>query len=186
MLLTEPCYNIRSQAFGGATIRDMSLIETCFYSWLYGIWIGLWHSKNFHLYLATIYPLLTLLMPNFKTMGILAFNNRGPLLVLSMDFWSYFTHPDKLCQYIKYIEHYMHVHCMLVHCTYVSSRRFITWTPRIYCVDRQWGLGKSMPFWIIYRVTSIYWYDFRRSLWGHGLIQKKMSLLKNIAEIYSF
>ena len=129
--------------------------------------------RIFDPYLATIYPLLTLLIPNFKTVGILAFNNRGPLLVLSTDFWSYFTHPDKLCQYIKYIEHYMHVHCMLVHCTYVSSRRFITWTPRIYCVDRQWGLGKSMPFWIIYRVTSIYWYDFRRSLWGHGLIQKK-------------
>ena len=51
----------------------------------------------------TINPLLTLLIPNSKTVGILAFNNRGPLRVLSMDFWSYFTHPDKLCQYIKYI-----------------------------------------------------------------------------------
>ena len=27
---------------------------------------------------------------------------------------------------------------------------------------------------ILYRVTSMYWYDFRRSLWGHGLIKKSL------------
>ena len=36
MLLTETCYNIKNQVFGGATNRDMSLIETCFHSRLYG------------------------------------------------------------------------------------------------------------------------------------------------------
>ena len=37
MLLTETCYYIENQVFGGATNRDMSLIKTCFYSRLYGI-----------------------------------------------------------------------------------------------------------------------------------------------------
>ena len=36
MLLTETCYYIENQGFGGATNRDMSLTETCFHSRLYG------------------------------------------------------------------------------------------------------------------------------------------------------
>ena len=37
MLLTETCYYLENQVVGGATIRDMSLNETCFCSRLYGI-----------------------------------------------------------------------------------------------------------------------------------------------------
>ena len=37
MLLTETCYYIENQVFGGATNQDMSLIETCFFSRLYGM-----------------------------------------------------------------------------------------------------------------------------------------------------
>ena len=37
MLLIETCYYWKNQVFGCATNRDMSLIETCFYSRLYGI-----------------------------------------------------------------------------------------------------------------------------------------------------
>ena len=47
MLLTETCYNIQNQVFGGATIRDMSLIETCFHSRLYGTYMIFKHSKRF-------------------------------------------------------------------------------------------------------------------------------------------
>ena len=36
MLLTKTCYYWENQVFGGATNQDMSLIETCFYSRLYG------------------------------------------------------------------------------------------------------------------------------------------------------
>ena len=31
MLLTETCYYLENQVFGGVSNRDMSLIETCFY-----------------------------------------------------------------------------------------------------------------------------------------------------------
>ena len=36
MLLTEKCYNIENQGFGGVDTRDMSLIQTCFCSRQYG------------------------------------------------------------------------------------------------------------------------------------------------------
>ena len=36
MLLSETCYYLENQVFGGVSNRDMSLIETCFYSRLYG------------------------------------------------------------------------------------------------------------------------------------------------------
>ena len=36
-LLTETCYYWKNQVFGGATNWDTSLIETCFYSKLYGL-----------------------------------------------------------------------------------------------------------------------------------------------------
>ena len=38
MLLTKTCYYWKNQVFGGASNRDMSLIEMCFCSRLYGIW----------------------------------------------------------------------------------------------------------------------------------------------------
>ena len=40
MLQTETYHYTENQGFGGATKRDMSLNETCFYSRLYGIRIG--------------------------------------------------------------------------------------------------------------------------------------------------
>ena len=36
MLLNETCYYLENQVFGGVNTRDMSLIETCFCSRLYG------------------------------------------------------------------------------------------------------------------------------------------------------
>ena len=36
MLLTETCYYLENHVFGGVNNWDMSLIETCFYSRLYG------------------------------------------------------------------------------------------------------------------------------------------------------
>ena len=38
MLLTETCYYLENQGFGGVNTRDMSLIKTCFCSRLYGMW----------------------------------------------------------------------------------------------------------------------------------------------------
>ena len=38
MLLTETCYYLENQGFGGVNTRDMSIIETCFCSRLYGIY----------------------------------------------------------------------------------------------------------------------------------------------------
>ena len=47
MLLTKTCYYIENQGFGGVTTRDMSLIETCFCSRLYGIYY--FFFNNFHI-----------------------------------------------------------------------------------------------------------------------------------------
>ena len=57
MLLTETCYYIENQVFGGATNRDMSLIETCFYSQLYGnyLQISKWLLRNRSLFLNFLY-----------------------------------------------------------------------------------------------------------------------------------
>ena len=39
MLLIETCYYSENQGFGGVSTRDMSLIETCFCSQLYDIYM---------------------------------------------------------------------------------------------------------------------------------------------------
>ena len=38
----------------------------------------------------------------------------------------------------------------------------------------------ELPINLVYRVTNMYRNDFRRSLWGHGLIQKNFFLPKKI------
>ena len=47
MLLTETCYYLENQVLGGVTNWDMSLIEKCFYSQIYGIqtWFLLYYFK---------------------------------------------------------------------------------------------------------------------------------------------
>ena len=44
----------------------------------------------------------------------------------------------------------------------------------------------TKPISFFYWVAHMYLNDFRRSLWGHGLIQKNFSLIKRIAYVYSF
>ena len=44
MVLTQTCYYLETQVFGGVNNRDMSLIETCFCSRLYGISLTFWQT----------------------------------------------------------------------------------------------------------------------------------------------